>query len=62
MWTSFANTCFCLCVDLLEWLGQLTGLGYIGINVAIFCILLPIILVALIWRWLFLELRLRKGN
>jgi hypothetical protein len=36
---------FDLCVQLLILLGHITGLGYVGINVIIFCIIEPIVFV-----------------
>jgi len=38
------------CVNLLLWLGDLTGLGYVGINVVIFCFIWPVVTVWLVWR------------
>jgi len=35
------NTVFGLCVVVLSWLGEVTGLGYKGVNVVIFCIIWP---------------------
>ncbi len=40
---------FGACVTILLWLGNLTGLGYMGINVLIFCVIWPIFTVWLIW-------------
>jgi hypothetical protein len=36
---------FNLCVQLLILLGNITGTGYVGINVIIFCIIEPIVFV-----------------
>lgn len=35
---------FYSCVDLLNWIGAQTGLSYNAVNVAIFCLLLPLVL------------------
>ena len=48
---------FRACVNFLLWLGNLTGLGYMGINVLIFCVIWPIFTVWLIW----LVFKQRKG-
>jgi hypothetical protein len=40
---------FHVCVLFLIWLGDLTGLGYYGINVLIFCVIWPIFTLWLIW-------------
>jgi hypothetical protein len=40
---------FNLCVDLLLWLGDLTGLGYNGINVLIFCVIWPVFTLLLMY-------------
>lgn len=39
---------FQACVTLLYWLADLTGLGYKGINVLIFCVIWPIFTIWLI--------------
>lgn len=51
---------FILCVHFLQWLGKITHTGYIGINVIIFCIILPIYLVYLIVKLLIKNWRIRK--
>ena len=43
------NYIFHLCVVFLFWLGELTGLGYYGINVLIFCVIWPLFTIWLIW-------------
>jgi hypothetical protein len=40
---------FHACVIFLLWLGELTGLGYYGINVLIFCVIWPLFTLWLIW-------------
>lgn len=43
---------FVLCVKILIWGGELTGLGYTGINVLIFCVIWPCCTLGLvIWLW-----------
>jgi len=40
---------FQACVTLLYRLADLTGLGYMGVNVLIFCVIWPIFTIWLIW-------------
>jgi len=42
-----ANRVFRICVDLLEWLAAKLGMTYEEINVVIFCIIWPLVTLAL---------------
>ena len=50
---------FIWCVDLLEWLATKLGTTYKAVNVWIFCVIWPIITLALIaaviWQWLIIQ-------
>lgn len=50
------------CVDFLMWLAPLLGLTYNEINVWIFCVIWPLITLALIGIVVYLWLRLRAAN
>lgn len=43
-WHNIAQMSFYACVYILEFLGQITFLGYVGINVLLFCVFLPVYL------------------
>lgn len=53
------DTIFQWCVDVLNILAMLTGTTYREINVIIFCIVEPLIGVALVWYILHLRKRIR---
>mgnify|MGYP006976769016 CR=1 FL=1 len=44
------------CVSLLEWLAEKLGMTYEAVNVWIFCVIWPLLtlalVAALVWRWI----------
>jgi len=58
--TSMINTIFDLCVALLLWLGQTTGIAYKELNVWLFVIIHPIITLALIAIVIRQQIQLRR--
>ena len=57
---TFIEFVFVCCVEFLEWLGELTGLGYIGINVWIFCVIVPIVFFLMAGYIIYLRHQLKK--
>jgi len=47
------NEIFDKCVDILIFLGSITGLTYKEINVLIFCIIWPLLTIFLFWKAFF---------
>lgn len=48
------------CVQFLLWLGDLTELGYVGVNVVIFCIIWPAVTIWLVWKVMKLKRSLKR--
>jgi len=43
---------FYLCVDILQFIGNVTGMGYYLANIVIFVILQPLLIILFMWLWL----------
>ena len=43
---------FYWCVDVLTWIGDITGVGYMLANILIFVVLQPLLIVLFMWLWL----------
>ena len=43
---------FYWCVDVLEFIGDITGLGYMLANIVIFVFLQPALILLFMWLWL----------
>lgn len=48
---------FDICVDILYWIGDVTGVGYKAANIWIFVIIHPAITLALLWRTIYLRIK-----
>ena len=48
----FIEQFFYWCVDVLEWIGDFTGLGYMLANILIFVILQPALIILFMYLWL----------
>ena len=48
----FIEKFFYWCVDVLEWIGDFTGLGYMLANILIFVILQPALIILFMYLWL----------
>lgn len=57
---SMIHYLFDRCVELLQWLAELLGVGYQTINVWIFCILWPLLTVALVFIVLRQQRKIRR--
>jgi hypothetical protein len=54
------NTVFRVCQDILVWLAAVTGTTYEEINVIIFCVIWPLVTVALVALCLWQRAQIRK--
>ena len=43
---------FYWCLDVLTWIGDITGVGYMLANILIFVVLQPLLIVLFMWLWL----------